>query len=48
MLAEFFTRVNPDSTMAKPAFIKNTNAAPIRNQIPNDNSAKSIYPPIKK
>ena len=31
----FFALVNPVSTIAKPACIKNTNAAPIKNQIPN-------------
>ena len=31
----FFALVNPVSTIANPACIKNTSAAPIRNQIPN-------------
>ena len=35
MLPAFFARVKPVSTMAKPACMKNTNAAPIRNQMPN-------------
>ena len=35
MLPAFFALVNPVSTMANPACIKNTNAAPIRNQMPN-------------
>ena len=35
MLPAFFALVNPVSTIANPACIKNTNAAPIRNQMPN-------------
>ena len=35
MLPAFFARVKPVSTIAKPACMKNTNAAPIRNQMPN-------------
>ena len=35
MLPAFFALVNPASTIANPACIKNTNAAPIKNQIPN-------------
>ena len=31
----FFALVKPVSTIAKPACIKNTSAAPIRNHIPN-------------
>lgn len=34
MLPAFFALVKPASTIAKPACIKNTNAAPIRNQTP--------------
>ena len=40
----FFARVNPVSTMAKPACIQNTNAAPIKNQ----NSTVILLPPDKK
>ena len=35
ILPAFFALVNPVSTIAKPACIQNTRAAPIRNQIPN-------------
>ncbi len=35
ILPEFFALVKPASTIAKPACIQNTNAAPIRNQTPN-------------
>ena len=35
MFPAFFALVNPVSTIAKPACIKNTNAAPIRNHMPN-------------
>ena len=35
MLPAFFARVNPVSTIAKPACMKNTSAAPIRNHTPN-------------
>ena len=35
ILPAFFARVNPVSTIANPACMKNTKAAPIRNQIPN-------------
>ena len=34
ILPVFFALVNPASTIAKPACIQNTNAAPIRNQTP--------------
>ena len=34
MLPAFFALVKPVSTIAKPACIKNTSAAPIKNQIP--------------
>ena len=34
MLPVFFALVKPASTIAKPACIQNTNAAPIRNQTP--------------
>ena len=33
MFPAFFARVNPVSTIAKPHCMKNTSAAPIRNQI---------------
>ncbi len=39
MFPAFFARVNSVSTMAKPACIKNTNAAPIKNQTPNTSLA---------
>ena len=35
ILPAFLARVKPASTIAKPACIKNTNAAPIRYQMPN-------------
>ena len=35
MLPAFFARVNPVSTIAKPACMKNTSAAPIRNHTLN-------------
>ena len=35
MLPAFLARVKPVSTMAKPACMKNTSAAPIKNQMPN-------------
>ncbi len=35
ILPAFFALVKPVSTMAKPACIKNTSAAPIRNHTPN-------------
>ena len=35
MLPVFFVLVKPASTIAKPACIQNTNAAPIRNQTAN-------------
>ena len=35
MFPAFFALVNPVSTIANPACIKNTNAAPIKNQMPN-------------
>ncbi len=34
MLPAFFALVNPVSTIANPACIKNTSAAPIKNQTP--------------
>ena len=35
ILPAFFARVKPVSTIAKPACIKNTSAAPMRNHTPN-------------
>ena len=35
MLPVFFARVKPASTIAKPACIQNTSAAPIKNQTAN-------------
>ena len=55
MLPAFFALVKPASTIANPACIQNTNAAPIRNQTPNTSlstafiiSSISIPPFFKK
>ncbi len=56
ILPEFFALVKPVSTMAKPACIQKTSAAPIKNQTPNTSpftmlkiSSVIIFPPhIKK
>ena len=39
MLPEFFALVNPVSTIAKPACIQKTRAAPIRNHTPNNSAS---------
>ena len=51
MLPVFLARVNPASTIAKPACIQKTSAAPIRNHTLNtvpfaDSSAPAIAPAI--
>ena len=42
ILPAFFARVKPVSTMAKPACIQNTSAAPIKNQTPNSSPLTSL------
>jgi len=55
MFPAFFALVKPVSTIAKPACIQNTNAAPIKNQTPNTSpltaliiSSVIIFPPHAK
>ena len=46
MFPAFFARVNPASTIAKPACMKNTNAAPIKYQIANISLSIFSFPPL--